>query len=208
MTAPVLLPRNAAMAYWIAVLAMLFAVDAAAQEGTRDYVEVAYSLYNPDWERRENASGASLLASRRLGDRFRATASVNLLETGDTGLDVVNARGLPFSNWHTVGLGVYGPLGSRFGYTVTGTYQGVDVDDNYESGAGIAGGLYAVFGSVFGRELELGLEVGFIDVVISDTTLVGQVVYRLSGSTALTARIMDYADWDYTRYELGLRATF
>lgn len=196
--------RNAAAALMLVLAGTLPLTNAAAQDSAHDYVEVAYSLYNPDWERRENASGVSLLGSKSLGNRFHAMASINLLETDDTGLDVTSARGLPFKNWHVVGAGLHGVLGSRFGYSITASYQGVDVEDNYENGAGISAGLSAV---VFGN-VELGVEVGWLDLVISDATLVGHAAYRLNGSTMLTARVMDYADWDYTRYEIGLRATF
>ena len=187
-----------------ALLASLHGAMAAARDGARDYVEVAYSLYNPDWERRENASGASLLASKALGAQFRLVAGINLLETDDTGLDVVSARGLPFRNWHTVGAAYGGDLGSQFGFTVTAAYEGVEVDGNYKSGASLSAGLTTL---VF-RNLELGVAVGWLDLVISDTTLVGHGTWRLTDRTHLTARIMDYAEWDYTRYEIGLRAGF
>lgn len=197
--------QRAGFALFLTALFVLAWSDAARADGAAlTSIEAAWSLYNPDWEERHNAGGISLLARASLAQRVHAIASINLLSTDRVDLPVTSVRGLPFRNWHAVGAGYQWPLPGNLTVETTLSIQGVEIDGNMERGPGVALALAGV-----ARErVQWRIEAGWIDVAIQDTTLIAQAAFALNRALAVTARIADYAKWDYTRYELGLRMRF
>ena len=119
---------------------LLYSMDASA-ETERGYVEIAGSLYNPDWELRENASGLRLSAAWLATDKLRIRGSYNTTDTDFVDLPIRRLRGLPFGNWREAGVAYVHPVGSNTLIDLELSYQGVDLSGDIRSGSGASVGI-------------------------------------------------------------------
>jgi hypothetical protein len=185
----------------VSVWAANLAIAAHADGHALRYLETAFSLYNPDWEARENASGVSLSGSLPLTRHVRVSAGINLLETDPVeGLTVRHVSGKPFENWRSIGLGIFGHGPSGTLWTADIYAAAVDIEGDTENGGTIMLGVQKSF-----DRLTAALGAGYLDLAIEDSIVEGTVAYEMTARWSAMARVRDYAEWDFTLYELGVR---
>jgi hypothetical protein len=107
-------------------------------------------------------------------------------------------------DWLVLGLGYRLPLSDRIDLTGALDYQSVELNGNRRNGGGVLLGVRARPFDAW----ELGLQVGYFDLVRKDTQVILDVAYRLTNRVDFVGRIRDFADWNYTSYEAGLRYRF
>ncbi len=56
--------------------------------------------------------------------------------------------------------------------------------------------------------LFLDLDIAYLDLIVEDISLEATLGVHLVDQVALTFRIHDHSDWDFTAYEAGLRLLF
>lgn len=185
------------------LLMLLYSIGTCAGE-LRSYFEIAGSLYNPDWELRENASGIRLSGAWFATERVRFRATYNSADTDVVNLPIRNIRGLPFRNWRELGAGYVHTLSRSTSLETEISYQAVDLYDDIEAGPAVTVGIQHIFGKRFTGALRLG----WFDLQGSDTRFTGELFTTLRPGVALVTRIDDTSNFDFTWYEVGLRFAF
>ncbi|MBT8137933.1 MAG: hypothetical protein KJO54_13025 [Gammaproteobacteria bacterium] len=188
----------------IAVLSALLYSMGAGAETARGYFELAGSLYNPDWELRENATGLRLSGAWLVTDKLRIRGTYNTADTDFVDLPIRELRGLPFGNWREAGVAYVHPVGSKTRLDLELSYQGVELAGDIESGSGVSVGIQHIFDQRFSGSLRFG----WFDLDGSDTRLTGELLTQIGSNVALVTRIDDTAGFDFTWYEVGLRFRF
>lgn len=182
---------------------LLYSISACA-DAPRGYFELAGSLYNPDWELRENATGVRLSAAWLVTDSLRLRGSYNTADTDFVDLPIRELRGLPFGNWREAGVAYVYTASSKTSIELEVSYQGVELSGEIESGSGASVGIQHIFSQRFTGLLRFG----WFDLDGSDTRLTGELQTRIRPNVALVTRIDDTAGFDFTWYEVGLRFEF
>jgi hypothetical protein len=162
-----------------------------------DLIEVAAATGNPDYSPFDNGLGYSLLLSKSLSDIFFLHANYTraiFAVGGELG-------GRKLSDWGTLGLGARIAVHPRLHLLTGGSWQGAILDDGTESGYAVHLGLR----SQLHDRVEFNLVFSYLDLVITDIQTIGEIYFRMTDSLDLGLRVRDYADWDYTSYEAGLR---
>lgn len=176
----------------------------ACAEAPRASIEISGSLYNPDWEQRENATGLRISGMWMAGKNIRFRGSYNSIDTNVVPLPVVSVRGLPFSNWREAGVAYIWQLASDTNAEVEVSYQGFELYDNTESGAALLAGISHRLNDRFNATIRLS----YFDIESPDWRLTGELFTTLSESVDLVTRIDDMSEFDFTWYEVGLRIRF
>ncbi len=184
-------------------LAAVLACPAAATAGETGWFEIAGSYYNPDWEFRESESGIRLTAHYRRGHWYGG-ASYNTIDTKRVDEPVVRLRGLPFGDWRELTVGRSFGLTPDSSLRLEAAYQGITVFDSTESGYLLATALTHRFGPRFSGSLRLG----YLRLEERDWRVTGELVVATGERSAVVARIDDFAEFDFTWYELGVRFSF
>lgn len=165
-----------------------------------DYIEIAVADVNPDYSPFEDGIGPSFLFSKTLSEALYLNASYTYAS-----LKVGGAiRSKEMTDWTSLGIGARYPIAERFHVIAGVDWQGTTLDDRCESGFGIKLG----FRSLISEHLEFNLSVSYLDLVIEDIQIIGELLFQLSDSFAFGLRIRDYGKWDYSSYEAGLRYYF
>ena len=185
------------------VLTGLLACPAWAAAGDAAWVEIAGSYYNPDWEFRESESGVRLSGHFQRGGWY-VGATYNTIDTKPVDLVVVRLRGLPFGDWRELTVGHSLDLTPDTSWALEAAYQGVSVFDATESGYSIASAL----AHRFGPRVSGSLRVGYLQLEEQDWRITGQLLVSTGERSAVVARIDDFAEFDFTWYELGVRFFF
>lgn len=188
----------------VPILAILLCATSQATDYSRGSIELAASLYNPDWEFRENATGLRLSGMRRFGDHFRIRATYNTIDTNFVDLPIIGIRGLPFGNWREFGLGYVTELSADTLLEAEASYQGVELYNQVESGGAVLLGITHRFNERFSAALRLS----YFDIQTADWRLTGDLYTALSRRIDLVTRIDDTGQFDFTWYEIGLRFRF
>jgi len=188
---------------------MLFGcgVGAAAEDlgGPRsridyDHVELAYADGNPDHKPYANADGYALILNKDLNGAFFLVASYNREKFNVGGA----LSGREVSDWTSAGPFWRWQCHPRFHLVVGATWQHAALDGKKQDGYALQIG----FRSRPLDRVEFNLMFGYLDLVIDDIQTIGGIYLQLIPSLDLGFRVRDYADWDYTSYEGGLRFHF
>lgn len=188
----------------VPILMFLLCCTAVNAETPRGSIEISASLYNPDWEFRENATGLRLSGMWMLGSHFRIRGTYNSIDTNFVDLPIVGLRGLPFGNWREAGLGYIWELTDRTAVEAELSYQGVELYDKTKSGSAISAGFMHRFSERFSGSLRLS----YFDLESRDWRVTGDFYTAISERFDLVARIDDTSEFDFTWYEIGLRIRF
>ncbi len=169
--------------------------SSAAVEPDYDYLEVTYYRPNPDYQFDDDSSvgvNGSLSVQRMFGFAHYSDAEIRV--GGDGG-------GRMLGQWRELGLGAYLPLTERLHLVAAVSAQQADIDGDAEQGwrlhAGARGAL--------GNRWWWSLEAGYLDLELSDHPLNAELGFRPHDRLGVLFRIRDYAEWDFTAYELGVR---
>ena len=194
---------NRAMRHILFTILLLYSVGTHA-DPLRGSIEISGSLYNPDWELRENATGMRLSGMWMIGENVRIRGSYNSADTDVVNLPIIRLRGLPFGNWREAGLGYLWQLSNNTSVEAELSYQGVELYDKIESGGAILAGINHRFGDRISGSLRLS----YFDIRSADWRLTGDLYTALSERIDLVTRIDDTSKFDFTWYEVGLRFRF
>jgi hypothetical protein len=184
----------------ILVLLLLASGVVAARPVAGPFVELAYHIANPDWTPFSDGEGSALLARLPLSRQtfvfaHHREASVQIGGFG---------RGQRLDHWSMAGVGRALPLGEGLWASVAASAQTARFAGRREDGWGVHLGLnYRIT-----PRWSVGAEIGMIDLVIKDYPYVIETVLGVSEHLGLVARMRDYADWDYSGFELGLRLSW
>lgn len=185
-----------------ALMACSFAPPGHAEKMS-GWLELSASVYDPDWEFREREQGLRLAAQVGFGDWFLA-GGYNTIATSAVDLPVVRVRGLPFRNWHELVVGYQHPLSATTSVTVAAAYTGLELFDEVHSGYWSG----ATVTQRVGSRVEASLRVAYMELDEQDWRLTGQLLIDTSERTALVLRLDDFAEYDFTWYEIGVRWRF
>lgn len=183
-----------------AVCAVLLAFSAASAGQT--HLEVAYSEVNPDWKPYSNGAGVRVLGSLALPHSFLIFGSYNTATLKTSGPEL--SRHQEAWGWRIAGAGWGYSLTNNLRLKGGASYQGVDLHGGYESGWAIHTG----FQFMPLKWLFLDLDIAYLDLIVEDISLEATLGVHLVDQVALTFRIHDHSDWDFTAYEAGLRLLF
>ena len=165
-----------------------------------DSIELNYSTVNADYSPFDDGYGYSLGGSKKIGDIFYLTGNYTHARARIGG----DIRSQELSDWWAVGPFAAWAINPRFHLIGGVTVQGAVLDDRTETGYCLQAG----FRALPLRHVEFNLFMGYLDVVIKDIQTIGEVYYHINETLAVGGRVRDYADWDYTCYDVGLRYSF
>ena len=189
----------------LAVLFILLFTLPTAKEGysaeiSYDFIELGVVDLNPDYSPFENGHGFSLMASKTLlsslfieGQYIKAKIKVG----GD-----LQSREL--TDWWHLGTFLKTDLSSKLHLIGGVALQGTHLAGQNESGFSLQVG----FRSLPFKRLEFNMRVGYLDLFIKDLQTIIEANYHLTDNFSIALRIRDYADWDYSSYEGGIRYNF
>lgn len=173
-------------------------------EDIRVHADLTYTEANPDWKPYPNGEGFSvygeLWAELGVFGAYRYT-DAELIPSGAVSGGTIN-------DWQSLDAGYrYGwhqdwQLEARLSYQQNERDLGTRT--RKESGLG-----YELGGAVeLIDRLNLRLNIGTIDVEISDWVLRSELQFDFNDRLFAIARLRDYADWDFTYYEAGFGVKF
>lgn len=184
-------------------LTLLWAAPALSADQNPSWVEVSGSVYDPDWELRTREYGLRLAAQLGLGNWYLAGA-YNTIATSRVDEPVVRVRGLPFRNWREAELGYRHTLAPTTSASVAVAYAGLELFDEIRSGYWIGATLVQRFGARTAGSLRLA----YMELDERDWRLTGELVIDATTRLALVLRLDDFAEYDFTWYEVGARWRF
>jgi hypothetical protein len=182
------------------VLCTILVAPLAAAENFQVDLDASYVVANPDYSPFESGEGASIQGLLVYRGSLLLVARYNDASFRPSG----PVAGGMVESWSEIGLGYRAALSTAWDSELVVTSQHVDNTRGSESGFQVQVG--ARFKA---REaLSFALHVGYLDVLIDDWTLNLESKYRFHPHAYAVARLRDYADWDFTYYELGLGVSF
>ena len=186
------------------LLGLLLVLSAArvvpSAELPYDFIEVAAVDLNPDYSRFENGQGFSLAVSKTLSSIFFVDGRYTKAHIRVGG----DIQGREITDWWHLGMFLRNDLTSRFHVVGGVALQGTKLAGDNESGFSVQLGLRSL---PFER-VEVNVSIGYLDLVIEDFQTIIEANYRLTENLSIGVRIRDYADWDYSSYEGGVRYNF
>ncbi len=189
----------------IALVSLLVALPAQATGQDQSWVEISGSYYNPDWEFRESETGLRFAGHYQRGPWY-VGATYNTIDTDRVDIPgVVRLRGLPFGDWRELTIGhSFTAATSSLSLRVEAAYQGITVFDSTESGYSFGAALQHRFNPLVSGSLRLNYQ----QLEEQDWRVTGQLLFTTGERSAVVARIDDFAEFDFTWYELGIRFFF
>ena len=184
----------------LALLLLVPGIAAADRPLVRAFAELAYHIANPDWTPFSEGEGYALLA------RLPVTRQSFLFAHHRDARVQIGGFGQSqwLDEWSMAGVGRALPLGEGLWASVAASAQTARFAGRREDGWGVHLGInYRIT-----PRWSVAAEVGMIDLVIDDYPYVIETAFDLSEHLGLVARMRDYADWDYSGFELGLRASW
>lgn len=178
----------------------VFAAEVETSRIDYDTFEIDYATGNSDWKQYRHGGGYSLILNKDLIWNTFLMAAYTREEFRIGG----PIQGRELSDWIAVGPAWRWEVHPRFHLVTAATWQRAVLDDENEDGYG----LHVGFRSRPFDRLEINFLIGYLDLVIEDVQAIGEVYLQLLPWLDLGARVRDYADWDYTSYEGGLRFHF
>lgn len=173
-------------------------------EEIRVHADLTYTEANPDWKPYPNGEGFSaygeLWADVGLFGAFRYT-DAELKASGSVSGGIVNY-------WQSLDAGYRYGWNQDWQFEARLNYQQNERDlgtmTRKESGMGyeLGGALELI------DQLTLRLNLGKINVEISDWVLRSELQFDFNERLFAIARLRDYADWDCTYYEAGIGVKF
>lgn len=179
------------------LLALSSNISFAGFNPASNHIAIAYSMANPDYKPLDDGEGQTLSASWRLGEHLYSYGYYSNVEFIPGG-PVHGASQL--SHWGALGLGLQQAVTARTILSVSLTQQRIELDGERIHGDGIHLGL----SQQLGNYSSITLQVGYIDVDFSDWQYIIEFNQQLTPAAFATARMRDYADWDFSAFELGL----
>lgn len=165
------------------------------------YLETAYSEVNPDWKPYANGEGIRILGKLELPHSFYLFGSYNTATLKTSG--PLSAHGKA-ENWRIAGAGWAFPIASFISLHGGASYQGVRTGSGYHDGMAVHAGFHLTPM----KWAFLELDVGYLDLLVDDISLEATLGVRPTEKLAITVRIHDHSEWDFTAYEAGLRLYF
>lgn len=166
------------------------------------HLELAYSEVNPDWKPYANGSGLRVLGKLSLPKSLYLFGSYNTASLQTSGPEL--SRYKEATDWRIIGTGWAYPINESLRLQSGVSYQGVDVQGGYQDGWAFHTGLKLTPLNWMFFELDLA----YLDLLVQDISLEATLGIRLIDHAAITFRIHDHSDWDFTAYEAGVRLFF
>ncbi len=163
-----------------------------------DYLDIAYSQQNTDWEDFTDSSSTTIKASVSLLTYTHVRARYH---DGNVRFPT-NARQ---ETWTAYGIGAHYPVTPGLNL-----YIGADHNELELENRPTERGWYPHIGARYqaNDQWQFALEVGESDVIFEDTTFFVETVYNILPALGLSATLRDYDDLDLTEYEVGVRWFF
>lgn len=181
-------------------LILLFFTTPLAAE---TWVELNFSYYNPDWEFRESESGMRLSAGAYRG-KWGLLATYNFIATAPVDEPVERLRAFPFKNWRELHLTRELVALPRTVIRADISYQGLEVFGSTRNGHALGLSL----SQQLNDRISAGFALNRLRLEERDWRITGELAYSFNDSMSLVTRIDDFAEYDFTWYELGLRVSF
>ena len=190
----------------LTVLTSVFAIGtaicsafASAQE-LAYRADLAYSIANPDYSPYPNGEGLAWYGRVTLDQSVFVFTRGSNAQFKPSGM----VSGAEIDRWLEAGLGYQHALSELWRLEGNVSYQEISQDNAKENGKGLqVGAHYQAL-----EQLGLGLHLGKVDVQIDDWTLLFEADYQIAEHVYLVGRLRDYADWDFTYYEVGVGLNF
>lgn len=162
--------------------------------------DISYSEANPDYSPFPNGEGTSLFAKLFYLDQVFLT-----VRTTDSSFKPSGpVSGAEVEKWQEFGLGYRQRFNEFWALELSYLYQEIKQAGDYESGhENQIGVVYSPL-----DKLDLELSLGKLDLQIDDWNLDFEARYSVFENVYLTAKLRDYADWDFTFYEAGIGVSF
>jgi len=164
------------------------------------HVDVSYTEANPDFSPFSNGEGVTVYGRLTVEQLFFIYGRHGNAAFKPSG----PVSGAEVEGWSEAGAGLRYPLSESWSIEGMLNRQRVSRSDQSHSGHGYKAGVAWQAMAPLGFRLY----VGNVDILIEDTTLAFEVDYSILDNIYLIARLRDYADWDFTFYELGLGLRF
>lgn len=163
--------------------------------------EVAYSIANPDFSPFDDGEGISLHADVFFNEHWYAYGRY----TDVTFTPSSGAFQGDITEWLELGSGYRKHyFGGKLYSEAVLSYLQNTLDGKNESGYAVHAGVgYKPF-----KSLEFRFQTARLDLVIKDWHLLFEIQYHFLNHAFASARLRDYADWDFTYYEFGLGLKF
>ncbi|MGQ0701357.1 MAG: hypothetical protein ACT4PZ_24330 [Panacagrimonas sp.] len=166
------------------------------------YAELLYANVNIDFKPFPDEYGVHIFGSVDVHPRVTIFGGSNFTEFQPSG--PVLGRYRSADDWTTVGAEFALWKNASAALVAGGAYQSVKLDEDREGGSSFhLGGRWRPHDRV-----RLGLNVGYLDLVVDDITLIASAAFALTRRLAWSFRVEDHSDWDFTTYETGLRWYF
>lgn len=163
-------------------------------------VDVSYTEANPDFSPFPNGEGVSVYGRIEYDETWLASyrqTNASFQPSGPVSGDDVDI-------WRELGVGFHHAFNETWAVEGLVSYQQIDQGSNDESGHELQLGV-SLSPS---RVVEFDLSVGQLDLQIDDWNLDFETRVNAYKDFYLTAKLRDYADWDFTYYELGMGIYF
>lgn len=176
------------------------AVAPARAEGLRLDLDASYSVANPDYSPFPNGEGVSIYGQLVYQDALLLLARYNDASFRPSG----PAAGGIVESWSELGLGYRWRWSAAWASELLLTAQRVENTQYSESGWQVQLGarLQAL------EALSFAAHFGYLDVLLDDFTMTFEAKHQFHERVYAVARLRDYADWDFTYYEVGLGLRF
>lgn len=182
----------------ICFVLMFSSLVASAEEFSQlsGRMDITYSEANPDYSPFSNGKGLGLTARIEYDESLLAyvrRSNASFRPSGPVG-------GIKVDLWQELGLGYQYQINDMWSFEGILSYQEVEQANETEGGHEIQlGTKFSPFHS-----LNFDLNLGKLDLQIDDWNLEFETRYTVFEQTYLVAKLRDYADWDFTYYEVGL----
>lgn len=196
--------NNYRTASLLTLLLLVGISPSAHAEDIRVHADLTYTEANPDWKPYSNGEGFSvygeLWADLGVFGAYRYT-DAELRTSGSVSGGIVN-------EWQSLDAGYrYGwnqdwQLEARLSYQQNERDLGTRTREESGLGYELGGAIELI------DRLNLRLNLGKIDVEISDWVLRSELQFDFNDRLFAIARLRDYADWDFTYYEAGIGVKF
>lgn len=177
--------------------------EPALADANGSWVEVGVSHYNSDWQPRGSETGVRLAGQLRRG-RWSAQGFYNSIDTKEVDLPIIRLRGLPFRNWHEAAIGYSLDVTDRTSIQMQGAYIGAQLYDDTLSGYATA----VLLRHALAQRVSTTLRLSRMHLEESDWRVTGELVLQMSPRLSVVTRIDDFAEFDFTWYEVGARISF
>lgn len=163
-------------------------------------IDLSYSEANPDYSPFSNGKGLGVYGRIEYDEKLLA-----LYRQSDASFQPSGpVSGEEIDLWRELGLGYQHSLSEKWTLEGILSYQEIEQGSNNESGHEIQIGVQFQPYQVVNFDLSLGR----LDLQIDDWNLDFETRYTAFENVYITAKLRDYADWDFTYYEFGLGLDF